>query len=150
MNYWKEDEIELLAVFIEAGYTHKEIANELGRTESSIRSKASILGIKNKYNKLKTHEQYVLELAESGANMKVLEPYINTDTPILHECNECGAQYSCRPSDKLAGKSCNFCCHKNNRGGVDPNEPATVYLVDFYEINVMVNIIFIDMYLSIW
>ena len=41
MNKWTEEEIELLTLFIKMRYTHKEIAQELGRTEDAISKRCS-------------------------------------------------------------------------------------------------------------
>ena len=32
---YKKDEVELIEIFLEQGYTHAEIANELGRTSGN-------------------------------------------------------------------------------------------------------------------
>ena len=130
---WTTDELELLHAFVEAKYTDQEIAQELERTRDSVNKKRNRLGLKSKNKQLKTHEQYVAELAESSPTMRVLEPYVNNRTSILHKCNECGNIASVRPDSKLEGKSCKFC---NQRGGkIDPNKPGITYLVYFYTIN---------------
>ncbi len=46
---WTEDEIEFLKACIEMGWLHKDIANELGRTSSSINNKAKKLELKSQY-----------------------------------------------------------------------------------------------------
>ena len=135
---WTTDELELLHAFVEAEYTHKEIAQELGRTRDSIKQKTNRMNIKSFHPQgKKSHKWYVAELAKKCPTMKVLEPYRGSDTKILHECLECGTQYSCRPSSKLRGHSCKFCGRKNNDGGkIDPNNPGITYLVYFYGIDV--------------
>ena len=133
-----KDEIELLIAFIEAGYTHREIANELDRTRTSISHKAERLNLKSKNKNLKTHEQYVAELAIKNPSIIALERYIDSHTPILHKCLVCENESMCKPYSKLAGHTCRPCVAKNNTGGeIDPDEPAIVYLVDFYEIDII-------------
>ena len=109
---WQEDEIELLRAFIETGYTHKEIANELDRTLNSVRLKASKLKFKSKNSVLKTHEQYVKELSIKNPTIIVLEEYKGGNTNILHQCLICYKDSMCTPSHKLEGIACKFCAGK--------------------------------------
>lgn len=132
---YTEDEIELIKVCLGEGWSYVEIGIILNRVESAIRKKCSNLGLKS-ISQVKTHEQYVKELAESGSNMKVLETYINAHTKILHECLKCGIQYKCKPNNKLIGKKCSYCKEYSNKN-IDPYAPGITYLVDFYEINVI-------------
>jgi hypothetical protein len=133
MNKWKEDEIELLETFLEAGYTHAEIARELDRTQQSVSHKSSRLGIKTPIKLRKTHDEYVAELAIKCPTMKVLETYMGDNKKILHECLICEAQYKCIPSDKLQGHACKFC---NPIYKINNDIPGITYLVYFSDIDI--------------
>jgi len=125
---WKDDEIELLAAFIEAGYTHKEIALELGRTPGSVSQKAFTIELSSKNNQVKNHKQYIAELAEKCPTSKVLEKYVSAHVSILLVC---GFQNKYRPTDKLQGRPCRSC----NPGSGEINRDDT-YLVYFPKLNI--------------
>lgn len=57
----------------------------------------------------KTHKQYVLELAERNSDIDVIEPYVGSQTHILHCCKKCGYQWSPTPNSILQGKGCPQC-----------------------------------------
>ena len=52
----------------------------------SVSKKAARLGLSTNLGKLRTHEEYENILFEKEIDCYPLEQYINTDTPILHEC----------------------------------------------------------------
>ena len=58
---------------------------------------------------LKTHAQYVLDLANANPNIEVVENYIDAKTPILHRCLIDGLVWSICPSNALCGKGCPKC-----------------------------------------
>lgn len=80
---------------------------------------------------LKTHKQYVKDLAASGCNMIALEQYKGDRVKILHRCNNCYAEYKCNPNNKLQGYKCKMC----SKTGLDIYKPALTYLVYFYTID---------------
>lgn len=45
---WEQEEVELLKMWVKEGWTYKDIANELDRTENTVKNKASRLGITKK------------------------------------------------------------------------------------------------------
>ena len=60
-------------------------------------------------SKKKTHEEYVLELAEKNPKIEVLASYIDSNTKILHRCKLCGNEWSLKPGHALAGVACRKC-----------------------------------------
>jgi hypothetical protein len=58
---------------------------------------------------LKTHEQYVLDLASANPYIEVVENYIDAKTPILHRCLVDGFVWPIAPSNALSGKGCPKC-----------------------------------------
>lgn len=58
---------------------------------------------------LKTHEQYILDLANVNPDIKVIENYIDAKTPILHKCLIDGFIWPIAPSNALSGKGCPKC-----------------------------------------
>ena len=57
----------------------------------------------------KSHEQYVLELAEKNPDIEVIEKYINANTNIMHRCVVCGHEWMVRPNHLLHGLGCPSC-----------------------------------------
>lgn len=108
---WTEEEIELLEIWVNQGYTHKEIANELNRTEVSVKTKASRFHIKSSNNVRKTNEEYQKQL--ENRDLINIEKYINKNTKILHRCNICSLEWKVRPDDIVNGnKGCPKCAKK--------------------------------------
>lgn len=58
---------------------------------------------------LKTHEQYVEELSIKSPNLKVIEEYIDTVTPILHYCIKHDNYWKVSPSNALNKGRCPEC-----------------------------------------
>lgn len=57
----------------------------------------------------KSHEQYVLELAEVNPNVIVLEKYINNSTKLKHRCLIDGCEWYAAPHSMLSGHGCPVC-----------------------------------------
>lgn len=60
-------------------------------------------------SKKKTHEEYVAELAIKNPDIKVLEEYIDSHTPILHKCLIHNVYWKAKPSNILDGRGCPEC-----------------------------------------
>ncbi len=128
---WTESDITFLREhYYENGSAF--CAEKLGRTNSSIYSKAQKLGIKSKHKKLKTTTQYVSELLER--ELKVLGNYINDYTPISHECSVCGNIWDNSPSHILQGQGCPSC-----KGGVAKSHEKYVEQLNRQDIEVLDN-----------
>lgn len=74
--------------------------------------KCSSEKIRNKL--VKSDSQYINELKEINPNIKVVEEYKNSLTPILHKCLVCNCEWKGTPANILAGSGCPKC--KNSRG----------------------------------
>lgn len=59
--------------------------------------------------KKRTHEEYVAELAVKNPNITVLEQYINSKTPILHQCKIDNYTWKAAPHHILEGHGCPMC-----------------------------------------
>ena len=57
----------------------------------------------------KTHSQYIDDLSKVNINIEPIEEYINTDTPILHQCKLCGHLWHIKPNHTLSGHGCPIC-----------------------------------------
>ena len=66
---------------------------------------------KEKYRekRVKTHEQYLLDVSIKNPTVKVVEKYIDKKTPILHYCIIHSVYWKASPTNILAGKGCNKC-----------------------------------------
>jgi len=104
MAKWEFDEIALLTAFVESGWTHKEISDELDRTYSAVKGKACSLKVCS-LSKKKTTEQYKAELPP---DITVLELYIGAQTKILHK-HSCGYIWYSNPDNILSGHGCPLC-----------------------------------------
>ena len=109
---WTEDEINLLNIWLEQGWTHNDIGNELGRTASSVEHKALRLNLHSKNNQKKTHEQFLFEIQDKP--FICLDIYDTNKVKIRFECNIDNHMWFARPDDILQGKGCPIC---NRRGG---------------------------------
>ena len=58
---------------------------------------------------LKTHDQYVQDLAEKNPYVTVIEQYINARTPILHKCLIDDYNWYIAPTNALKGEGCPIC-----------------------------------------
>lgn len=59
--------------------------------------------------KRKTHEEYITDLIKNNISLRPIESYINSATPILHKCLDCGAIRKYIPNDVLRRKHCTIC-----------------------------------------
>ena len=59
--------------------------------------------------KKKTHEEYVLELAEKNPTIEVMGTYINNATLITHRCKICNYIWQARPCNTLRERACPVC-----------------------------------------
>lgn len=57
----------------------------------------------------KTHEEYVVEVAEKNPNVEVIGEYIGARTPILHKCKICGYKWDASPTNILRDRKCPKC-----------------------------------------
>ena len=132
---WTEEKIEDLKFAIELGLTNTEIGEIFDLTRDAIAKKSSRLGIRVNHNngKVKTHEQYVKELAIKNPTIIVLEKYRGALINILHKCTMCGNESMCAPNHKLKGHGCIFCNPSNSK--INYNKPGITYLIYFYSID---------------
>lgn len=63
-------------------------------------------------NQAKSHDEYVLELAEKRNNVIVVGTYVNNRTRILHKCKICGYEWMATPNTILSHSLCPVCAHK--------------------------------------
>lgn len=69
--------------------------------------------------------QYTSEEYKDKSPFKVLEDYVRSDYPILHECAE-GHQWKVRPSDIINhNRGCPVCA----KSGFNPDKPAMIYYI---------------------
>jgi DNA-directed RNA polymerase subunit RPC12/RpoP len=61
------------------------------------------------YMKRKTHEEYVLQLANIHPYIDIMETYTTVNKNTAHHCRRCGYDWSPRPSNLLYGKGCPVC-----------------------------------------
>lgn len=60
-------------------------------------------------NQIKTHEEYIHEVALVNPDIEVVEKYINAKTPILHRCKIDGYEWHASPTNILQGHKCLKC-----------------------------------------
>ena len=86
-------------------------------------------------NTKKTHEEYVLELSLKASELEVVEPYINSKTPILHRCKIDGYEWKIAPSNVLSGQRCPKCQESNGerriRCWLDEHDCSYIYQKTF-------------------
>ena len=126
---WTNEEIDLLYIWIDQEYTHKEIANELDRTYKSVERKLSNLHIKSKLNTLKTNKQYEKEIKQY--NIKLIDKYVNSKTRIKHKCLIDGHEWYNTPNSILNGVGCRICANKRNLGGYGNLSESQAKELDF-------------------
>ena len=77
--------------------------------------------------------QYTTEEYQIKSPFKVLEEYVRSDYPILHECSK-GHAWKVRPSDIINhGRGCPICATY----GFNPNKPAILYYIKIEYENLM-------------
>lgn len=79
----------------------------LNRTEKAVFGKGNKLGLKAR-GKLRTNEEYLLELKTKGITIIPIEDYIGNNIPILHKCSN-GHELSVQPGSVLSGIGCSKC-----------------------------------------
>ena len=62
---------------------------------------------------VKSHSDYVLQVAISNPDIEVVEQYINAKTPILHRCKKDKHTWKAIPSNILSGQGCPLCQESN-------------------------------------
>lgn len=109
-NFWSSEEVSILI----REYPSKGAQGCLplinGRSRDAIQQKARKLNIihENSPVRLKTHTQYEEDLFNKEIDYMPIESYINTATPILHECIK-GHQWKASPNNILRGWGCPDC-----------------------------------------
>lgn len=84
----------------------------LNRSDSAVKSKACKLGLKLiEIKNTKTHDQYENELFEKEIDYFPIEQYIDSKTPILHQCLNDHTWYS-SPNSILSNRGCPYCSRK--------------------------------------
>lgn len=68
--------------------------------------------------RLKTHEQYVIEVEKINFNIEVIEQYVNSRTPILHKCKIDGCVWYASPNNILKGHGCPKCNVSNGEKSI--------------------------------
>lgn len=89
-------------------------------------------------SKKKTHEEYVMELAEKNPNLEVIEKYVNAQTKIAHRCKTHNIEWKVLPSNALAGKGCKECMKDKNRNKFTKSHDEYVSQVKTVNPNIMV------------
>jgi len=125
---WTKQDLKILAFGVSEGWTRSDISKMLKRTEAATSAKALKEGLLSKNKVRKTYEQYSNEIPKE---FKVLEPYKNNRTSILHQ-HTCGHTWKVRPSHILRGSGCPKC----TKHGFNPGKPAIAYLIHFYALGI--------------
>ena len=163
---WTQEEIEELEVYVNKGFTHKEIGDIFDRTESSVKSKCyklklsnnregsiriskseSIAINKNYSSKQKkcgfgikmTKDSYQKRLIDIGSSVRIIGKYINAKTSAEHVCLVCGKHHHAIPSNKLRGAG--HCGRGSGVGRMNTQKSCIVYFIylieyDLYKIGV--------------
>lgn len=83
-------------------------------------------------SKLKSHEQYVIDLANVRQDVVVTEPYINSATPTMHKFLNCGHEYPVRPNSVLSGQGCGVCCGAVVIPGINSLDITHPWLAEYF------------------
>jgi len=124
---WEEDEIDFMSTALEEGWTHKDIANELGRTLDAIKIKVSRMSLRS-LNGQKTTAEYRKQLPK---DIKVLEKYIKSKIKILHK-HSCGFEWKIAPNSILNGNGCPNCSRKKTTAKYINQLPKDIILLSKY------------------
>ena len=91
-----------------------------------------ICGIqKNRAVRMKTHNEYVIELFEKNSNIEAIEQYNGAHNPIKHYCKTHNVEFYVRPSDALKGCGCKKCySEKLHNSNVKPHNQYEKELID--------------------
>lgn len=90
-------------------------------------------------NAKRTHEKYVEELSFVNPNIEPTEKYINTDTPILHQCKTCRHSWSIKPNHTLSGHGCPMCGFKSSADGKRKSQDQ--YIQELFYVNPNIEIV---------
>ena len=86
---------------------------------------------------IKSHDQYVKELAEMNPYVEVLEEYVNSHVPILHRCKIDGYIWEISPTNILNGNGCPQCNESNGerqiRAWLQDNHIEYIYQKTFID-----------------
>ena len=105
---WTEEEID----FLHEWYPEEGAAlcaEVLDRTVQSVQNKAHRMGLKSKNSKMKTQEQYIIDVEEVTKNIIVLGNYVGNKIKILHQCTVCFNEWLITPNDVLRNHGCGVC-----------------------------------------
>lgn len=64
------------------------------------------------FNRRKTHDRYISDLAIVNPNIDVVDKYVDNRTPILHRCKIDGYEWYTKPNILLSGCRCPMCSGK--------------------------------------
>lgn len=103
---------ESLSQAIAEGLTTQQIAEKFNCSKRTIFRRKKEFRLTVDPFARKTHEEYTKNLEHRS--FRVLGKYINSSTPILHECNICEHRWKARPNDIKRGSGCPVCSHKKD------------------------------------
>lgn len=83
--------------------------------------------------KMKTHEEYISEVAKINPNIEVIDKYINARTSILHRCLIDGNEWYAKPDNILHGKGCPICGRLKTIYGTTKTHEQ--YIIDVERVN---------------
>jgi len=109
-------------------------ALQLETSVGSVHGKANRLGIKSRKNQKRTHSEYEKELMDKDIDFVPLESYIDSHTPILHECFNNHIS-SIKPYSVLSGRGCKQC------DTIDRTKTHEQYLIDLSNIHSDIQVI---------
>lgn len=90
-------------------------------------------------NVKKTHQQYVQDLMLVNANINPIEEYINTDTPILHQCKICKHIWVIKPNHTLNGHGCPMCGFESSAD--NKRKPQEEYVQELLYVNPNIEVV---------
>lgn len=99
---------------------------------------------KNHLKQMKSHEQYVKELAKVNSNIEVVQQYINAKTPIMHHCLKHDKYWEISPSGALSGRECPECWKEKLRNTNTLTNEEYIRKVNEINPNIMVTDKYID------
>ena len=99
---------------------------------------------KAKEVRMKTHNEYVMQLSIKNSNIEAIEQYNGANTPIKHYCKLHNIEFYIRPSDALSGDGCKKCHHERiHNSKVKPQYQYEEELIEQH-----INIQIIDAYVN--
>lgn len=86
---------------------------------------------KAKEARMKTHNEYVMQLSIKNSNIEAIDQYNGANTPIKHYCKLHNIEFYIRPSDALNGDGCTKCHNERiHNSKVKPQDQYEEELVD--------------------